>query len=298
MTGDITIGLVAALGGAVLYGASPVAQAVAARRTAVSGGLGVRLTLHAARQSIWLVGLAGDVGGFLLETLAFSKAPTTVVAPVMACDILVFVLLAWPVFHARPSGHTVAGAAALGLGIGVLALAFGGEAGLGAPADDAELIAFLCADIACAGVAAVGATRALAAGHATLAAGWCSVAAGVSYAFATIATRQVGRTFSLDHPWQLLATPTPYVLIVCSILGITMMQRGLQASPILTFPVTSALSAFLPVVLGAALLGDEVPEGWAEAGFVASLVLLAVGVALVGRGRVGAQAALDVGDSR
>jgi hypothetical protein len=104
-----------------------------------------------------------------------------------------------------------------------------------------------------------------------------------------MATRQVGRVFSPDDPWHLLATPTPYVLAGCSVLAIMLMQRGLQSKPLLTFPVVSAVAAMLPVGLSAAVLDDQVPGGSRRVGFVLALVLIATGVALLGRDRVAAE---------
>lgn len=101
--------------------------------------------------------------------------------------------------------------------------------------------------------------------------------------------RQVGRTFSADDPWHLLATPTPYVLAVCSIVGIVMMQRALQVGPVLAFPVVSAMAALLPVVLGVTLFNDEVPAGAGRAGFVIALLLVVGGVSLLGADRARAE---------
>lgn len=101
--------------------------------------------------------------------------------------------------------------------------------------------------------------------------------------------RQVGRTFSADDPWHLLATPTPYVLAVCSIVGIVMMQRALQVGPVLAFPVVSAMAALLQVVLGVTLFNDEVPAGAGRAGFVIALLLVVGGVSLLGADRARAE---------
>jgi hypothetical protein len=116
-------------------------------------------------------------------------------------------------------------------------------------------------------------------------AGVFSVAAGAAYGLATLATRQVGRTFSAADPWHLLATPTPYVLAVCSIVGIVMMQRALQVGPVLAFPVVSAMGALLPVLIGVTLFADAVPGGAGRAGFVVALLVLVGGVGLLGADR-------------
>jgi len=106
-----------------------------------------------------------------------------------------------------------------------------------------------------------------------------------------MATRQIGRVFSPDDPWHLLKTATPYTLIVCSLLGIGMMQRGLQTSALLAFPIVSAMGALLPVVLGSTLLDDQVPSGWGRFVFVFALVCVGSGVILLGRDRAAAERA-------
>src|SRR5699024_8558635 len=107
------------------------------------------------------------------------------------------------------------------------------------PADDLTLWSFLgAAALACA-LAALAGARLLASGRRTVAAAVFGTASGLAYGFATLATRQVGRTFVPERPWELLAGPTVYVLVGCSVLGIAMMQRALQTSPIFTFRLTS-----------------------------------------------------------
>lgn len=290
MNAESAGGLAAALGAALLYGSAPIAQAVAARRIH-GGGLGLTLTLRLARQPLWLFGLGCETGGFVLEAFALSLAPTTLIAPILACELLVFVFLAWPVFGERPSKRGGVGALVTASALTLLALAFTGSAELGSAAHAVTLLAFLGSCVVVTGLAAFLGGRALRAQHRTLSAGIFATASGVAYGFATMATRQVGRTFVPSRLWDLFATPTPYVLVGCSVLGIAMMQRGLQISPSFTFPVTSAVSALLPVLLGAMLLGDEVPTGARMAAFDIALALLAGGVALIGKDRSGAQRA-------
>ncbi|HTZ43862.1 MAG TPA: hypothetical protein VMB79_08350 [Jatrophihabitans sp.] len=295
MTGGLVRGLLAAIGAAALYGVAPVAQGIAARDTPPSSGMGLALTLRLARRPIWLAGLACEIVAFVLEALAFATAPTTLVAPVLACDMLVFVLVARPAFGERMSARGVRGALAMAAAVGLVTLSFAGSAGLGRSADAIELWAFLAGGLVTTGVATLLGNRVVRAGHQVLGAAVFSAAAGITYGLATLATRQIGRTFTPHDPWQLLGTPAPYVLVGCSVLGIGMAQRGLQAYPLVAFPLTSALSAFIPVVVGAALLGDEVPGGLGRVAFSAALVLLVVGVTLIGRDRSAAEAAAEPG---
>lgn len=290
MTARLVRGLAAAVLGAALYGSAPAVQAIAARREPAGRGVGMRLTARLVRRPIWLAGLGVELLGFVVEAYAFSSAPVTLVAPVMTCDMIVFVLLVSRLFGERLTSSGVGGIAAMTVGVALLAVAFAGSGQLGEPATDAQLLVFLAACVAVAAAAAMTGTRATAGGHRSLAAVLFSAASGISYGFATMTTRQIGRTFSTDAPWHLLATATPYVLVGCSVLAIAMMQRGLQTSPLLTYPVTSAASSLLPVILGAALLDDPVPHGAAEVAFVGALLLLGAGVTLLARDRARAAA--------
>jgi drug/metabolite transporter (DMT)-like permease len=280
LTGDFTVGVATALGAAAFYGSAPLVQAIASRRTP-GGGIGFTLLLRLVRQPIWLLGLFLEIGGFLLEVAAFSAAPTTLVAPIVACDMMVFVLLGSLVLRSRLSGRGLAGAGAMLLGVGLLALTFSSESMLGEPADNLQLAAFLVGCAVVAGIAALLGNRALAAGHRPVAATVFSMAAGIAYGLATMCTRQVGRTLVPHQPWLLLGTVTPYALAGCSLLGISLSQRALQTNPITAFPVTSAVAAFMPVILGATLLDDPVPGGTLRTIFVIALVLLAIGVLLI-----------------
>jgi drug/metabolite transporter (DMT)-like permease len=291
VTTDFAAGLLAALGAAVLYGGAPVFQAIAVRRAPAGHGAGVGLMASVLRRPIWLLGLLGEAGGFLLEAFAFSAAPATLVAPVTACDVMVFVLLGSVVLRARLTSTGRLGTVATAGGVALLAVALGSGSELGRPAATSELL--WCA-VACAGavvlVVAAG-QRAVDGKRPVQAAIAFSIGAGCTYGVATLSTRQIGRTFQAAHPWSLLSTPTPYVLVGCGVLGIALLQRGLQTGPLLTFPIVSALSAFVPVVVGVVYLNDAVPTGGRRAVFVAALVLVIAGIVLLGRDRSAAERA-------
>jgi multidrug transporter EmrE-like cation transporter len=285
MTNGLGTGLLAAVAAAGCYGAAPVVQGMAARRAPVAGGFGLLFVLRLARRPLWLAGLVGEIGGFLLEAYAFSVAPTALVAPVLAFDMVVFVVLCRWAFGARLGLRGWLGVAGIAVAVAVLAVAFAAGEQLGDPASTAILVWFGIASVLAGAVAAGIAARLRVGSRPLVAAGVFSVAAGAAYGLATLSTRQVGRTFSVDDPWHLLATPTPYVLAVCSIVGIVMMQRALQTRPVLAFPVVSAMGALLPVILGVTLFNDEIPGGTGRFDFVIALLLLVGGVGLLGADR-------------
>lgn len=291
MTGGLAAGLAAALVAAGLYGSAPVAQAVAATRTTAGTGLGLGLLLRLARQGVWLLGLLCAIGGFVLEAYAFSTAPTTLVAPVTSSEVVVFVLLASAVFRVPVSRQAAGGAVILCLGLGLLAVAFGGQHRLGRPAGNVTMLWLLLAAVLLVVLLAWVGNRYGRKGRPARAAVAFSVAAGLTYGVAALATRQIGRTFDRADPSALLRTPTPYLLAITSILGMAMLQRGLQSDPILTFPVVSALAASVPVTVTAAFLGDPVPSGARALVFGVALALMLTGLILASRGRARVEAA-------
>jgi hypothetical protein len=288
-------GLATAIGAAVLYGGAPVAQASVVRAAPPACGLGFALLLQLLRRPVWLLALVGEIGGFLAEAYAFSVAPTMLVAPIASCDMLVFVVIGSVVFRRRPSLLGMLGVAST-IG-GVVALAFASEHdALGRPASTAMLIGLLVGGPIAVGVLAAAGQSTIAGrqadtDQAALAARRRSAAvafsggAGIAYAVGTLATRQIGRTFDPNAAERLLTEPAPYVLIVCSVLGIALLQRGLQAEALLTFPIISGLSAFLPVVFGIALLRDPLPAGGLRALLIVAVVLIALGLIMMARDR-------------
>ena len=294
MSQTLTLGLPAVALAAALYGSAPVLQAAAARRTAPGAGLGLRLLGRLALQPLWLLGLACEIGGFVVEAYAFSVAPAALVAPLLTADMVFLVLLARRGLGERLGLSGSAGILAMVLGTALMAVAFSRESELGSPASNAQLLAFSIGGAAAAAVAAVVGDRGAALGRSWLAASGFGVGSGIAYGIATLATRQVGLTFDVHHPLEILATPTPYVLAVSSIIATSLLQRGLQTgASVLTFPVTSFVSAFLPVVLGTTLLGDVVPSSGQRVAFIVALLAVAVGVALLGRDRAAVEHTIE-----
>src|SRR5690348_4209327 len=151
---NVGAGIFCAVAAAAFYGTGPIAQGVAARRT--SAGKGIRaLLLRLVREPIWLAGVACELGGFVLEATAFGIAPAALIAPILAIDSLVFVILAWAVFGGTPTKQGIGGALTLAVGVALLALAFSSHAEIGDAADNSTQLSFLAAGVFIAGFAAV-----------------------------------------------------------------------------------------------------------------------------------------------
>ncbi|WP_163549648.1 DMT family transporter [Candidatus Frankia nodulisporulans] len=300
MSTALLVGLPTAAVSAGLYGIAPLVQARAAREEETSsGGLGLGLLAHLVLRPLWLLGLAVEAGSFLLEVAALSVAPVALVAPVMALDMIVFTLLAQRVLGERISRNGWLGVASMVAGIGLLAYAFARRAEVGTSASTDVLLAFLVLGLMfalfCAFLANVAARRG---GIAATALGF-GAAAGVCYAIATLATRQIGLAVHERREGQstlvdLLTTPTPYLLVLFSVLALGLQQRGLQGrAAVIAFPVTSGVSAFLPVTLGVTLFDEPAPDGPQRVAFIIALTMVAAGIVALGRDRMAANRSVD-----
>jgi drug/metabolite transporter (DMT)-like permease len=290
----LTLGLPAVAVAAALYGSAPVLQAAAARRSPPGAGMGLRLLGRLVLRPLWLLGLACEIGGFAAEAYAFSVAPAALVAPLLTADMVFLVLLARRGLGERLAIPGRFGILAMVLGTALMAFAFSGESVLGSPASNAQMLGFTIGGAVAAAVGAIVGDRGAATQRSWLAAFGFGVASGVAYGIATLATRQVGLTFDWHDPWQILTTPTPYVLIGFSVIALALLQRGLQTgASVVTFPVTSFVSSFLPVALATTVLGEQVPTNGQRVAFVVALLAVSVGVVLLGRDRAAAERGIE-----
>ena len=88
---DLLLGLLAAFAAAGFYSAGIALQAAEARRMPTEHGLRILLLRRLVRRPRWIGGIALDIVGWGLQTLALGLAPLTVVQPALAVG-LVFLL--------------------------------------------------------------------------------------------------------------------------------------------------------------------------------------------------------------
>jgi uncharacterized membrane protein len=85
----MSAGVVAAIAAALLYNLAVVIEKTQAERVETSG---VRILASLARRPVWLLGFAIQRVGFGLHYLALTRAPVTIVQPIIAAGI-VFVVI-------------------------------------------------------------------------------------------------------------------------------------------------------------------------------------------------------------
>lgn len=249
-------GYLALAAATAMYALGIVAQTVAARRTRPGHGFGLLARLAGDR--LYLLGFAGQVGGFVLAFFARAELPLYLVQAGSSCAVgvaTVFGVLAlgWRV---RPVEVVVLVVMAVGLVL---------LAGASAPsvADDIPvdtgflllglpLVAILVVSRRAEGVLPV------------------AVAAGVGYAIVAIASRSLADEPLLSLPYY----PLVWLMVAAALVGQACMAAALQrGSATSTVATMDSVTVVLTSVVGIAAMGDRIATGrewW-----------VAVGVALV-----------------
>jgi hypothetical protein len=268
----------AALAAAACFGVAAVLQAVATRSTAPGTGSGVdaRLLARAAIQWRYIVGLALDTVGFVLELIALRSLPIYAVGAALAASLAVTALTASRMLGVRLAGREWAAVAAVCGGLALLGLASGAEGG------SHGSTALRWGSLAAAAVIlALGA----AAGRLPEAsrAAVLGLGAGVGFGIVEVAVRLIdGFTAG-----ALLRNPAVYALLLGGGAGFLLLTSGLQRGSVTAATAGMVIGETIgPALVGVLALGDRTRHGWAPvavAGFALAL-LGALALARFGEG--------------
>ncbi|WP_243715352.1 hypothetical protein [Micromonospora sp. KC207] len=249
----------------VAYGVANLLQSVAAARTTVHHTFDPGLLLRLAGHRTYLVGLACQVGGFVLAFLARRDLPLFLVQASVAAGLGVTAILGVLVLKWRlPTAE-----------IALLALLFAGVTGLVLSAQPAQsrplgpaglvALAVTLAVIAVVGFFAVrlhGAPGSVALGS----------LAGLAFSAAAVAARPLAAVTSVE---EFVRDPLLYLLVAHSLVGQLLlglaMQRGSTTAAVAAMDAAGAVPA---AIIGLLLLNDRIWPGreWLAAlGFLATL---------------------------
>ena len=263
------IGLLLALGCAVCYGTATVLQAAAARSVDAGNsdsGVDAALLLRALRQWRYLLGIALDGLGFLLQIAALKLVPIYVVAAAIAGSLAVTAIVAAWLLHTRLSGIEWTAVAVVCASLAMLGIAAGPEGDARGPAGLGWALLIVVVVVFAAGAVAgrLGArARALVLGF----------GAGAGFGVVEIAVRLID---SIDFTEATFWTnPAVYALVIGGAAGFLLLTSALSRGSVTTAVAGMVIGETVgPALVGVAWLGDRTRPGlgWmVEVGFVVAV---------------------------
>ncbi|MEU7154983.1 hypothetical protein [Streptomyces chrestomyceticus] len=268
--------MICALGSAVCFGTASVLQAVAARATAPGTGSGSgvdpRLLLRVLGQWRYLLGLALDGCGFLLELVALRSLPIYAVGAALAASLAVTAVVAVPLLRVRLSRAEWAAVLVVCGGLALLGLASGAEGkGAGSTALRFGTLAVALA------ILAWGAPAGRLPGRARAAA--LGLGAGFGFGVVEVAVRLIP-DLSLA---SLLSNPATYALLVGGGAAFLLLTSALQRGSVTAATAGMVIGETLgPALVGVVWLGDRTRAGLAPLGIV-GFALAVVGALALAR---------------
>jgi hypothetical protein len=277
------IAVAAALGGALLFGISSVADQRSTKRVKTERTLAPTILLDLVRQPLWLIAIAANVVGFGLQVVALSFGSLAVVQPLLVFDLVFAVLIVRSVgWDARlfPPG-TKRWDPVLFAGVGGAAAGVAGFLAIGQPSAGHADVGFAVLAPLAIGLAVVeGGCLAVAARSPALRPLALALACGVCYGTAAFSVKLVTSEFG-SGPAHVFTNWPIYVLAVVGPAGFILNQDAFQQGRILA-PVQAILTTADPVIsitLGVLWLGSRLRGSPAEiTGEVVSLLLMAAGI--------------------
>lgn len=234
------------------------------------------------RKPVWWAGIAAMSVGQSLAGIALQWGPITLVAPIVASNLLWAFLVRSVLIRHRPPWRDIAGAAGFAVAVSVFVLIGGPKV-----SHNKQLANLLISSAVTIGVAVVAGALVVAGikGSMAVASVTTAIAAGVLYGLQDVATRGAiilgGR-----HGWlSVVASLWPYLLLGAATVAVLLTQRAFRSARLdYAIAPMAATQPVLGVVLGALLLGDELALNTsALAVEAACLAILLLSTALLAR---------------
>lgn len=123
----LVLGVLAALGAAVLYSFGVALQSIEARQAPSEDSLRLSLLRWLVSRRRWLIGSACVAGGWLMQAVALLSAPITIVQPALAISVVVLLLISMCFLGESVGAREVTGAVAIVGGVFGLVLVSPGQ---------------------------------------------------------------------------------------------------------------------------------------------------------------------------
>lgn len=250
-----------------------------------------------ASAPLWLIGFAMSLFGLGCQVLALSRAPLSVVQPILASGIVVLLLLSHFALKERLGAIEWWGIGAVIAALFLVGVSLDAKAErIGTASSFGRILVVSVPTAALAGLSFFAAGRRQR-GSAPL----YGLAAGLVYGVAGVATKAVSVVVETDGLVRaipkVLASPDLYLLLGFAAAGLLAFQTGLQRGRAsVVVPVSSVMSAAYPIAIGMALFGEHLPESeWRVVVRFVGFAGVLVGMFLLAGGRT-LEAAYAPGD--
>jgi hypothetical protein len=234
----VVIAVVAALGAALVFGVSSVAEQRLTKRVETRRALSPRILLDLVRQPLWVASIGGTLLGFGLQVVALGFGPLALVQPILVFDLIFAVLIN---AHLRRVWDLQ-----LLLGVAACAAGIGGFLAIARPSDGKTNVGFFIILPLAAGLAGgVAGCLAAARRSETLRPLALALATGINYGVAAFLVKMVvGRGFpGLLTDWPI------YALAIVGPVGFILNQDAFQSSARgVIAPVLSIITACDPII--------------------------------------------------
>lgn len=271
----VLIAILAALGAAMVFGVSSVAEQRGTKRAPARRALSPRILLDLVRQPLWVAAIGGTLVGFTLQVVALSFGPLALVQPILVFDLIFAALIA---AHLRRVWDL-----RLLLGVAACVIGIGGFLAIARPSDGRTNVGFLVILPLAAGLAAAsGGCLAVARRSERARPLALALATGINYGVAAFLVKMVvGRGF----PGFLTDWPI-YALAIVAPVGFILNQDAFQSSTTgVIAPVLSIITACDPIIsiaLASVWLEEKFNNSPAAiAGEVIALILMVIGIVAI-----------------
>jgi len=284
LTNNTPVAIVTAIAAAAVLGLSAAIDQRSTKKVKTREPLSPKLLADLARQPLWLIAIGANVVGFALQVVALAYGSLALVQPLLVCDLLFAVLIAW-VLRGN-ANEPQPNMKSMWIGVGVTTIGLAGFLAIGQPTPGhTQARLSMLAPLAIGYVVAVGACLVVANRNRGLQPLALATACGVSYGVAAFVIKLLTSEFGGGLGAVFTNWPI-YVFIVVGPAGFVLNQNALQQGTLLA-PVQAIISVADPIIsiaLGVAWLDVRLRSSpGAIAGEIISFALLTVGIIMTSR---------------
>jgi drug/metabolite transporter (DMT)-like permease len=272
---DLLIGVLAALGAAALYAVAMGLQALEARVESRERALRFSLLWRLVRRPRWLLGTALGLAGWLAQAYALTRAPLTLVQPLLGTSLVFLLAIARRRLGERVGRRECLAVLAVAAGVPLLALTAPGRDPGHAEGARLWVVLGVLAAVSLAPLTLRGAARS--------ASVLVPLGAGLAYSLDGLATKFASDEYSRGL-WLGLGF-WALVMGAASGLGTLGEMSALQRRPVAhVAPIVFALTTFVPVALAPLLAREWWPaSALRDAGLAVGLVATGIGALALAR---------------